>query len=159
MGTGRGPSLHKGEHGPARCSHVSSFHCLPSSPARRPGEHRPGRDIQPLATAAAPAASSTEGLVLGVQPHQARTPAAQPLPSLPNYRKGLPVGKNGSGSRAGAASHWLLSLCPPSRLAAGRAHGPCTLPHAARRWTGGGGGGAANGSGLRGGAPGAGSLG
>ena len=84
VGTGRGPSLHKGEHGPARCSHFSSFHRLPSSPARRPGEHRPGRDIQPLATAAAPAASSAERLVLGVHPHRAPTLATRPLPSLPN---------------------------------------------------------------------------
>lgn len=40
----------------------------------------------------------------------------------------------GGALRAEEVSHWLLSLRSQTPLAAGRAHGPSTLPRDARRW-------------------------
>lgn len=55
---GQGSSLHKASTGRARCGCLCSFHCLPSRPAQRPGEHRLGRSSQLPVTAPAPSAWS-----------------------------------------------------------------------------------------------------
>ncbi|XP_055274731.1 translation initiation factor IF-2-like [Moschus berezovskii] len=146
---------------PAR-SGLAVVATAPSSASRKPGEYQPGTR-QPTAVTAA-ASAVHPGARRGLRAHTS-------CPSTPNAwsparlfqlgERAAVRGRMGGALRAGEASHWLLSLRPQTPLAAGRAHGPSTLPRDARRWAGGGG--AANGSGPRGraagsGSPGAGEL-